>query len=88
MLRTSLAVLAATLLAGAAQAAPVPALTGSNIVIKVVDDATSETDAIQLDENKEPYKPGSGMKQKSPQAGSSSGSGDLEIQEFDRETNQ
>ena len=61
MLRTSLAVLALTLLAGAAQATPVPALSGSNLVITVADDATSENDAIQLDENTEPSSPGSAM---------------------------
>ena len=55
MLRTSLAVIAMTLLAGAAQAAPVIApVEGSNLVITVANDATSESDAIQLDQNTEP----------------------------------
>jgi len=51
MLRTTIAAFAIVLLAGAAQAAP--------------NDATSETDAIQLDQGTQPYEPGSSM-QKSP----------------------
>jgi hypothetical protein len=46
MLRTTLAAIALLALSGAAYA---------------VDDATSENDAIQLDEGKQPYSPGSSM---------------------------
>ena len=53
MLRTLLAVLAITAFAGNAWA---------------LDDATSENDAIQLDQGTEPYEPGSST-QKSPQTG-------------------
>lgn len=50
MLRTLLAALAITFFAGNAWA---------------IDDATSENDAIQLDQNTEPYEPGTSM-QKAP----------------------
>jgi len=55
MLRTIPAAIAIVLLAGAAQAAPVmtPA-NDTNLVIKVVNDATSENDAIELEENTMP----------------------------------
>jgi len=46
MLRTTLAAIALLAMSGAAYA---------------VDDATSETDAIQLDEGKQPYEAGSSM---------------------------
>ncbi len=52
MLRTTTAAIAIVLLAGAAQAAPV--LTPANdtsLVIKVVNDSTSENDAIELEDN-------------------------------------
>jgi hypothetical protein len=55
MLRTTTAAIAIVLLAGAAQAAP--ALTpakDTSLVIKVVSDATSENDAIELEENELP----------------------------------
>ena len=55
MLRTTVAVIA-LLLAGAAQAAPVAIVAddASSLVIKVVDDATDENDAIEMEENKLP----------------------------------
>ena len=55
MLRTTVAVIA-LLLAGAAQAAPVAIVADdtSSLVIKVVDDATNENDAIEMEENKLP----------------------------------
>jgi hypothetical protein len=55
MLRTTVAVIA-LLLAGAAQAAPVAVVADdtSSFLIKVVDDATNENDAIEMEENKLP----------------------------------
>ena len=87
MLRITTAVIAITVMTGAAYAAPVPALTDDNdLVINIVDDATSETDAIQLNEGKEPYAAGGSMQNNPPAA--SGPSGNLENQEYDRETNQ
>ena len=66
MLRTLLAVLAITVFAGNAWA---------------IDDATSESDAIQLDHGTQPNEPGSSM-QKSPQTGDDPAE-DRQMQESD-----
>ena len=67
MLRTSLSIIAMTLLAGAAQAAPVPAPADtSSLVINVVSDATSEDDAIELDQNTLPNAGGGAMEKSQP----------------------
>ena len=79
MLRTIPAALAIVLLTGAAWAAP--ALTSApdtSIVINIVDDATSETDAIQLDEGKQPYSPGSSMQKSAPAGSSDQGNQDMD----------
>jgi hypothetical protein len=52
--RTTIALLALTLFAGVGQAAPAPTLTDSTFVIPVVDDATNENDAIDMQQNKLP----------------------------------
>jgi len=63
MLRTSLSVIAMTLLAGAAQAAPVPAPADtSRLVINV---ATSEDQTIEQDQNTQPSSPDQSLQHQS-----------------------
>lgn len=53
--RTTVALFTVMLFAGVAQAAPVaPLADDASLFINVVDDATSENDAIDMDENKLP----------------------------------
>lgn len=86
MLRTTTAAIAIVLLAGAAQAAPVmtPAH-DTSVVIKIVNDATSENDAIELEENTLPggNEPSAAMGAE-PNSG---GSTDFEANQLEEEKN-
>jgi hypothetical protein len=68
MLRTSLAVIGFALLAGCAQVEqPDRAVAdASDFVVPVVSDATSESDAIQLDQNTQPSSPDALQHQSQP----------------------
>jgi hypothetical protein len=87
MIRTTLALAALTLFAGAAYAAPA---IDTRLVISVVDDSTSESDAMEQDQNTLPSSPDQGAGQTNPPAASSStDDGEpMENKEYDRETNQ
>jgi hypothetical protein len=91
MIRTTLALAALTVFAGAAYAAPAfePAI-DTSLVISVVDDSTSESDAMEQDQNTLPSSPDQGAAETDPPAASSStDDGEpMENKEYDRETNQ
>jgi hypothetical protein len=91
-IRTTLAVIALALAAGTAQAAPaLEPQFDTSLVIAVVDDSTSENDAVEIDQNTLPYSPGGSKSKPSAGASSSSSSDDgtpMENKEYDRETNQ
>ena len=78
-IRTTLAALTLTLLAGAsaALAAPVPSLANAtSLVMSVADDSTSENDAIKLEQSKLPAIPGETKSHMAPVAKSQSPAGD------------
>jgi hypothetical protein len=89
-LKTTLAILALGLCAGAAQAAPAPAL-DTSLLVKIADDSTSETQAIEDDRNTEPSSGGSMTTEPDPSAGDSMSSkpaAPRENKEYDRENDQ
>ncbi|MGI8725286.1 MAG: hypothetical protein ACR2J1_08035 [Methyloceanibacter sp.] len=84
--RTTVALFTVMLFAGVAQAAPVaPPADDASLLINVVDDATSENDAIDMDENKLPSPEGATTSTPPAATPAPSSTDDVETDELKRD---